>query len=991
MKYLQYLLLIAVFYFINPLFSQTGPGGVGNTNGTSDLVLWLNPDQGINSNRVWKDQSGFGYDFTAGSGAVLNANRVNGYNAYTFNGTNQYFEKSFESDLNPNEFSVFSASKVLPSSNHKAILSSRNEYKEWWQIYSRKRGFILYSEPNTNNWSFWTGEGNDWRITGDNQSTAGSWSVQNINYRNRDIGKRLLVNSNLGASSSQRMEVNSETPFRIGTGKNEDTPDYFFKGDIGEVIMYKTVINEAQRIIVNNYLAAKYGFSINVSEDFYKQDEFEKGNYDHHVAGVGKAIDGSVHLESQGTGIVRIKTSSSLPNNSFLFWGEKNKNASYNFSTNSNNFSEQLNSYWRVSKAGGIGNVSVSFDRSKINLSAWDACKELQLVVANNSNFTSPTVYPLSIVDGFATATNVNFNDNDFFTIRYVSQIVWNGNQFYNGSRANQAPNNDSDKCLKLLVKAGNKAVLTENAYIKEIEVEVGAVLEVANGVELTVDNAIINNGTIDLLGEAQLIQKHIGSNANSGTGKLKIRQQGTTNLYNYNYWSAPVNRMGAWKVKYLEDNSGVLNFSNQHNANPVTRTLSSRWLYTFNGFANNYSDWEHIGINKEVLPGVGYTMKGSGATNVSNQEYVFSGEANSGDYHFTVVSGNEYLVGNPYPSALDASRFITENLSTIDGTLYFYEQFETNNTHVLRDYQGGYAVRNLLDGVAAVSQLGNGGSTSKGAPTNNIAVGQGFYVNVANNGTLKFNNQQRVFAKESFNESIFYRENTSTVSNDTRIKFWLNLTDSSGLSREILLGYDSNTTAGIDKGYDAVDFNNYPDYMLWDTSGELLVIQALPSFNIEDSIPLSIKITTAGTYTIGLDRTLNFPENTAIYLKDIVGNRYYDLKTEAVSIPFQAGTFNNQYAIVYQQETLSLPSLEENQSVSVKYDKHTASLQLFGLDNLSAIKSAYIYSIDGKQIQTNKNLDSKVIPISNLSDGVYILKLEMISGAVSNIKFVKR
>jgi hypothetical protein len=68
-------------------------------------------------------------------------------------------------------------------------------------------------------------------------------------------------------------------------------------------------------------------------------------------------------------------------------------------------------------------------------------------------------------------------------------------------------------------------------------------------------------------------------------------------------------------------------------------------------------------------------------------------------------------LTGNPYPSALDADAFITDNINaiqsfsspSIDGTLYFWNII-TNNTHVLRAYQGGYAVRNLTGGIAPSS-----------------------------------------------------------------------------------------------------------------------------------------------------------------------------------------------------------------------------------------------------------------------------------------------
>lgn len=996
-KSLQYVSLFAICFFTNPLFSQTGPGGVGKTDGTSNLVLWLNPDKGINSSRVWKDQSGKGYDFTAGVGAALNSNAVNGYNAYTFNGSSDYFQKSAEDDFNVDEFSIFSASKVLSSNKHKAILSYRDEYNTYIAFYGWKRekyGFMLYSLPNSNNWSFWTGKGvsDAWsELEHSTQSTVANWSIQNINYKNGTGGKRLSINSTV-LSSDQKMSENTVRPFRVGAGRNESTPDFFFKGDIGEVIMYKSVINEAQRIIVNNYLAAKYNSSLIATEDFYIQDNLLNGNFDHHVAGIGQASNGSRHTNSQGTGIVRIDNSVNLSNNSFLFWGEETKNATYNFSTNNSNYSEQLNSKWRVNNHRNVGEVDVSFDATKMTLPVLNGCKDLQLVVDNNANFSSPRVYALTLSNAVAKATGVTFNDSDYFTIRYVDQIVWNGAQYFNGARPNQAPNNDSDKCLKLLIKSGATAVLTENAHVREIEVEAGATLEVADGVELSVEKMIINNGTIDLLGEAQLIQKHIGSNANSGTGKLKVRQQGTTNLHNYNYWSSPVNRNGSWQIGFLEQINGQVNFSAAHNANPNTNpiTLSSRWLYSYNASIEiGYFGWLSLSKTSTILPGIGYTMKGSGSTN-SEEEYVFSGVANSGDYVYGVTKGNDFLIGNPYPSTLNANQFILDNLDVTTGTLYFYEQFESNNTHVLRDYQGGYATLNLLTGVAAAadSQLNNGGSSTKGKPTNNIAVGQGFFVTIDQSTSLKFNNSQRVFAKESNGGSIFYREETTNI--DSRTKFWLSFTDPSGRSREIALGYDENATTDIDKGYDAIDYSDYPDNMLWDVADNLLVIQGLNQFNVEDEMLLSIKITTPGTYMIGLTETMNFPENTAIYLKDNLENSFYNLRTEDVAIAFQTGTFNNRYSIVYQRETLGMPTLEENQSVYVKFDKNANTAQLLGIDNLNSIKAVYMYSVDGKQVKYFKGLDSKIFNVSYLNDGVYILKLEMTSGASKNIRFVK-
>src|SRR5690606_40924665 len=93
-----------------------------------------------------------------------------------------------------------------------------------------------------------------------------------------------------------------------------------------------------------------------------------------------------------------------------------------------------------------------------------------------------------------------------------------------------------------------------------------------------------------------------------------------------YNYWSAPVNRGGNWQIGYLEDAAGIVNFTaaiDPPTTSPVT--LSSRWLYRFNGPSNDYNAWAQLSPTSNLSPGEGFTMKGSGAATLE-QEFVFRG-----------------------------------------------------------------------------------------------------------------------------------------------------------------------------------------------------------------------------------------------------------------------------------------------------------------------------------------------------------------------------
>jgi hypothetical protein len=63
------------------------------------------------------------------------------------------------------------------------------------------------------------------------------------------------------------------------------------------------------------------------------------------------------------------------------------------------------------------------------------------------------------------------------------------------------------------------------------------------------------------------------------------------------------------------------------------------------------------------------------------------------------------------YPSAIDADAFINDNIGaiesfsspSIDGTLW--EHYATNNTHILRDYQGDMQYETLLEVCTGISR----------------------------------------------------------------------------------------------------------------------------------------------------------------------------------------------------------------------------------------------------------------------------------------------
>jgi Secretion system C-terminal sorting domain len=809
--------------------------------------------------------------------------------------------------------------------------------------------------------------------------------------RNYNVNYQLFYNNNLETTLADA--DGATTPPNPRIGRHASVANNGLRGFINEFIIYNFALNTAQTIIVNNYLSAKYGLTL-AANDIYTRDTPAGGNFDYHVAGIGQASDGSTHFDSRGSGIVRISNPSITGNNRYIFWGEETRNPTYNFTTNTINHTEQLNSRWRVTRQGNLGNVTVSFDISGINLSGKQGCTPLQLVIDNNYDFSSPSdVYDLTIVGTTATATGVNLQNNRYFTLRYTDQIVWDGTNFYNGAGAGNAPNN-TNACLKFTVKANG--AININAHVREVEIEPGATLNVTNGVLLEVENQVVINGNINLLGEAQLIQNHAGPSLNSGTGSLRARQQGTTNAFNYNYWSSPVSRGGNWQIGYLEDAAGPLNFTTAVNPNPATSpiTLSSRWLYSFKGPSGSYNGWTKLTPTSNLSPGNGYSMKGSGRVAVE-EEYIFRGIPNDGTYNIPVTAGTDFLTGNPYPSTLDANVFIANNLPVIDGSLYFWESFTTNNSHYLENYEGGYAIYNLmmpLPAVADVSGLTSGSGTAvKPAPTQNVNVGQGFFTTITNTGTLTFNNAQRAFARESLGQTIYYKTADGKESaTDERSKIWFSFKTPKGQVKIIGLGYDNQATSGYDKGYDAKSYDNLNNDFYWLSNDDALAIQALPSINIEDDLPLGIKISDAGLYKFSIDKIENVPSDLTIYLFDKNQNIYYNLKDAEAELLLNPGIFDEFSIVFAEDESLSTPTVE-NKNVFVSYDSNMKVLELHTKEPLVDIESLQIYNTLGQEIVKIKNPTSNSVNISNISNGVYFLKVN--SQNIKNsktIKFVK-
>lgn len=533
--------------------------------------------------------------------------------------------------------------------------------------------------------------------------------------------------------------------------------------------------------------------------------------------------------------------------------------------------------------------------------------------------------------------------------------------------------------------------------------------------------NLTNSNSKFYLRNEAQLVQG-AGTTGNSGIGELSAQQNGTVNQYAYNYWCAPIGNIDAtnnanrpFRANLIDDATGLITstdaaFTSGYDGSSTPLTISSAWLWTFVA-STDYAEWIYAGNNGDIAPGLGFSMKGTNGSS-ENQLYDFRGKPNNGTISNTVTTAEWTLVGNPYPSAMDALDFIhdTQNAANITGTLYYWEQDAGQSSHYVEDYVGGYAAYTIAsDGTPTFvpatfsAYTENGDAVALPVPESGvktarryIPIGQGFMVEGATNGLVYTKNTHRDYYKQSEADSFFFgaeqdAENSTGRSSEEGEfneyglnivpedykRFRLNVILNDTYTRQLVQNFHASATGGFDYGLESKSPEGVSNDAYWTQDDNPFVIQA-HNFDVELTIPFVLKLEEQQPISISIFDVQRFDESQSIFIHDIETNTYIDLRTQNFTINLEAGTYDNRFEITFQEEdTLSnIDVTFENFSV---FQNNTKSELVIKNPNNLDIKSLQLFDTAGKRILSKNALgNNNTITLStkNISSGVYVTSI---------------
>ncbi|MCA6433349.1 MAG: hypothetical protein IM574_07040, partial [Cytophagales bacterium] len=396
----KWLFSVLLFSSVSIGFSQTGPAGVGSS---ATNRFWLRADKLVGFNNgdpvnTWTDQSGNANNANGVNGPTYVLNGSAGLPAINFNGTTQHYTVTSLAALTQGE--IFLVSKINndpPAAGQSGLWrlgNSSNTHFPW--INGN-----IYDEFGTNS------RKDNIAVPPLNQLRIYNVRSASGNWANRLDGAVLF-------STGSNTVSFSATPL-IG----QNASGNYFDGTMSEIILYNTVLNTAQRNIVENYLSSKYGVSIPTDKYLFESThKFE-------VAGIGRDDASNIHNSAYSGATLGVASPSNLDDGEYLLFGNDNTSLAAWTTTeipSANSNIQRVAREWKFDASGGsVGTVTVNIDPTKFPVLPSQYTTYYLMVDADGDFTSGATLYRINSSNQ---ATGVTIADGAFATVACVRPVV---------------------------------------------------------------------------------------------------------------------------------------------------------------------------------------------------------------------------------------------------------------------------------------------------------------------------------------------------------------------------------------------------------------------------------------------------------------------------------------------------------------------------------------------------------------------------------------
>ena len=563
------------------------------------------------------------------------------------------------------------------------------------------------------------------------------------------------------------------------------------------------------------------------------------------------------------------------------------------------------------------------------------------------TSFTVPDLVPGNYLFTIQDATACPSLPTSSVEIKPSVVNTWNGSNWSEGSE----PKNNTN-----VVQFSGDYEISDNLSGCSLIIDSGVSVVVNSGYTLTIANAVNNNGgTLTFENNASLIQ--INTVPNNGDIIYK-RNTTAVRRYDFTSWSSPVTRTPSFTLHDLSpDTLG----DKYYKYDPL-----NGWIIIYNG-------------NEAMETGKGYIARAPQYYDI-NTPSIFNGKfvgvPNNGTIPIPLAAAEKwYLVGNPYPSAVYADQFIVDNKDNLYGTLYFW----THNTLPKKEVDGNkyqyntedYAIYNLSGSISVGAMQGEGAISpgNRSRPLAYIAAGLSFFVKSKTALSAVFTNSMRVPG----NNSQFYKSSYSNKENATGHRVWLNLTNTQGAFKQILIGYVEGATNSWDNNYDGLtmDANKYLDFYSINEMMKLVIQGRSLPFLDTDVVPLGYRSIIEGEFTIAIEETNGDLSTHDIYLEDKLAKKVHNLKTSNYNFNTATGTFDDRFVLHYSNKSLGTVDVENTEETIFVSVKENSIKVTSARENISEVA---VFDVTGRLLYNKIKINAIELQITSLQAGSQVL-----------------
>lgn len=974
--------------------AQTGPGGVGDS---ANNILWLDASS-LNLNdgdpvSTWTDISGNGNDAFQNNAANQPVYRATGLNNKSIiefvDGGNDYL--SLLNNINTSEITVF----LVYNHNRKWLLPNLELGK---YNYTTNNNLLRLEFSDTIKTLY---------VVPRSYNVVGFSSNANTDTGQVDMWSRSnFVQYERGALMNN---TNSYIGYHSG---NVNSAYKYFRGKIGEVIIYNTKLNSAQRKIVSEYLGTK--FQLTSESNFYSY----KSTHSYNLIGIGQESDGS-NTVANDRDKLNIANPTQLNNGDYFL--AAHNDSGFTASTNvPPGYTSRWKQTWRVDETGEVGLLDFEL---AIGSDGLTTSGNYVLLVDNDGDFTNggSRSYDLSGSSIFPVITlefdEVNINNGEFFTlakkmsgIESITDGSWSDPTTWNCACVPSSTDN---------VNINHSVIIDNNVNVLTAELNNNGTLIFTGSDTLFVHGNFENNGsfisgngTVAAVGD--VVQTFFNSTLNTvELNNLLVNNDSGLNIAsgdwairnNIQVLSGILKNNGANSITFISNastNSQILpsvedafegdfvvqrfiserhpNFANI--SSPISNGTfhdldDDLYLSGTNGPDSNttvngtndifYSLYSFntrtdlhdtiMDLNTPMIPTYGYEVYLiSRLVRFDATVVDFVGTPNSGNQSLTynnIISQGWNLIGNPYHAHIEFDSLLSNNIANS------YYIFNSNN--------GAYE---LISG------------TSKRP----IAPSQAFWVYRSNGGGYYITFQEQF--KLDNNSNAFYRRKNI----DERISLRISSLEN-GYNQSLYLDFDVNATANFDEKDIPILHSPIKEapaiYSKAVNSKEELVVNSNNPTEKSHLLPVSIYAGVEGKHEINADNLDALYENySCVYLKDNETEEAIDLMVEPrYSFEAKQGK-SDRFHLILSNSYEECQEMIENGSFTQKLDTKVSLRNAYDnwyldytLGEAQTQLEIRVYNMSGQEVKAPMSFEAHgagTYPLQHLNDleGIYLIQV---------------